>query len=211
MNPTKAITDFTDFRAAELSDLAQIIKNAMTTNAATFPSAADEVATLTTDITTYNAALLARASNATADVLAFNTARAAMEVTLKALGNLVNGAAKGDAEIVSKSGIPSYVVDNTPDTGPPAAPEDLRLKHNVVGGGFIARYKPDRRNSTNVLQTNIVNPDSAADWKQAGIFLGSRAEVSGYTPGTLVWARVATVGPNGVMGAWSDPAQIRVL
>ena len=28
--------------------------------------------------------------------------------------------------------------------------------------------------------------------------------------GTLVWVRVRTVGLKGVMGAWSDPGQIRV-
>jgi hypothetical protein len=27
----------------------------------------------------------------------------------------------------------------------------------------------------------------------------------------VVWVRVRTVGLRGVMGAWSDPAQLRVL
>lgn len=32
-----------------------------------------------------------------------------------------------------------------------------------------------------------------------------------YTPGSILWVRVRTVGLGGVMGGWSDPAQIRVL
>ena len=35
--------------------------------------------------------------------------------------------------------------------------------------------------------------------------------LTGLTPGLLLWVRVRTVGLKGVMGAWSDPAQIRVL
>jgi hypothetical protein len=35
--------------------------------------------------------------------------------------------------------------------------------------------------------------------------------MSGFTPGVVVWVRVRTVDLRGVMGAWSDPAQLRVL
>ena len=44
-----------------------------------------------------------------------------------------------------------------------------------------------------------------------GLFQGGHAEIDGLTPGGIVWVRVRTVGLRGVMGAWSDPAQIRVL
>ena len=50
-----------------------------------------------------------------------------------------------------------------------------------------------------------------ADWHVKGMFQGGRAELSGFTPGGGVWVRVRTVGLKGVMAAWSDPAQIRVL
>jgi hypothetical protein len=43
------------------------------------------------------------------------------------------------------------------------------------------------------------------------IFQGQKAVINGLTPGTVVWIRVRTVGLRGVMGDWSDPAQIMVL
>jgi len=211
MNPTKAIIDFTDYLAAELGPIAQIVHTDMTTNAATFTAPTVSLVTFLAQIDAYNAAYLARASNATADVLAFNTAREVLEESLHRLGTYVNSVADGDVTIVEKSGFPSYEVDNAASSGPPQAPEDLRLKHGTLSGTVTARYKPDRRPSTNEVQINTVNPDSAADWRQFGLFQGGTAEITGLTPGALVWVRVRTVGLRGVMGAWSDPAQIRVL
>jgi len=66
---------------------------------------------------------------------------------------------------------------------------DLRLKHAGIPGTIIAE----------------------ASWTQHGIFQGGKAVLSGLTPGAIIWVRVRTVGLAGVMGAWSDPAQIRVL
>ena len=211
MNTIKAIIDYTDYPAAELGDIGLIAHASMTEHAATFTAPTVTMATFLTQVTTYNTANLARASKASADILDFNEARALLEDSLKKLGAYVNSLANGDAIIVGKSGLPSYVVERTPDANPPEAPEDLRLKHATLSGSVIARYKPDRRPSTNEVQINTVNADSAADWRQYGMFQGGTAEITGLTPGTLVWVRVRTVGLKGVMGAWSDPAQIRVL
>jgi hypothetical protein len=49
----------------------------------------------------------------------------------------------------------------------------------TLSGSIIARYKPDRRQSTNEVQINTVNPDSASDWRQFGLFQGSTAEITG--------------------------------
>ena len=43
------------------------------------------------------------------------------------------------------------------------------------------------------------------------LFGGGKATIGSLTPGVLVWIRVRTCGLKGVMGAWSDPAQIRVV
>ena len=61
------------------------------------------------------------------------------------------------------------------------------------------------------VQANTGDPNNEADWQTKGIFKGGRAELDGFTPGTLVWVRVRSVGLKGVMGVWSDPAQIRVM
>jgi hypothetical protein len=38
-----------------------------------------------------------------------------------------------------------------------------------------------------------------------------KANLGGFTPGTVIWVRVRTVGLKGVMGAWSGPAKLIVV
>ena len=211
MNNTKASIDLSNFTNAELGPIAQTIHDQMDANAATFATPPVTMAALQTLITTYDAKLVARASNASADVLALNTAREELDEALRVLGHYVNGVAKGDATIVNQSGFPAYTTARTPDTTPPAAQQNLKLTQGELPGSLVARYKPDRKNSTNEVQTNTGDPNTESAWQTKGIFQGGKAELTGYTPGSLVWVRVRTVGLKGVMGTWSDPAQIRVI
>jgi hypothetical protein len=211
MSNTKAIIDFAGYTAAELGPIAQAIHDGMTANAATFTTPPVTMAALQTLVTTYDAKLVARASRATVDVIAFNEAREALEQSLTVLGNYVNVVAKGDPMIVEKSGFPSYTTARTPDTTPPAAPADLRVRQGELSGTIVARYKPDRHPSTNEVQATTSDPNTEAGWQTKGMFQGGRALLEGFTPGAVVWVRVRTVGIRGVMGAWSDPAQIRVI
>lgn len=211
MSNTKAIIDFSGYTAAELGPIAQNIHDKMTANAVTFATPPVTMTALQTLVTDYDQKLVARAGRATADVIAFNDVRASMEETLAVLGNYVNGVAKGDAGIVEKSGYPSYDTTKIVDTSPPAAPTDLRLRQGDLSGTIVARYHAERQRSTNEVQVNTGDPNSETDWHQKGMYQGGRAEMSGFTPGGVVWVRVRTVGLKGVMGAWSDPAQIRVL
>ena len=211
MNNTKAVIDFSGYTAAELGPIAHTIHDKMLANVATFATPTIPMATLATQADDYDTKLSARASRSSTDVLAFNAARDLLEKTLGILGGYVNAIAQGDPVIVNKSGFPSYPTTRTPDTSPPAAPTDLRLKHGDLPGDLVARYKPDRQNSTNEVQANTGDPNNEADWHTKGLFQGGTAEMTGFTPGTVAWIRVRTVGLKGVMGAWSDPAQIRVL
>ena len=54
------------------------------------------------------------------------------------------------------------------------------------------------------------NPTDEAGWKAASQGTGGKITITGLTPGTILWVRVATVGPGGQLGAWSDPAKIVV-
>ncbi len=211
MNTIKAIIDFSSYTAAELGPAAQTIHNSLAANASTFASPPVTVAALQTLITTYDTALVARASNAKVDVIAFNEARVALEDALGVLGGYVNMVAKGDAMIVEKSGFPSYDTSHPANPAPPAAPTNLRLRQSELSGTIVARYKPDRHGSTNEVQINTGDPNTEANWHLKGIFQGGKAEMDGLTPGAMVWVRVRTVGLKGVMGAWSDPGQIRVV
>ena len=114
---------------------------------------------------------------------------------------------------MEKSGFPSYTVGSGATPGPspiPAAPQDVKLRLGDLSGSVIARFKPDRQNSFNVAQINPGNPNDEAGWKTASQGGGSKITISGLAPGTILWVRIATVGPGGRLGAWSDPAKIVV-
>ena len=211
MNNTKAIIDFTPYTAPELGPIAHTAHDQMLANAAVFTAPPITMAAFLTIITTYDAKLVLRASRATVDVIAFNMAREALEGALGTLGNYVNTVANGDPMTVEKSGFPFYATAHAADTSPPAAPTDLRLRHGDLSGSIVARYKPDRQGSTNEVQINTGDPNNEASWQTKGIFQGGRANINGLTPGAVIWVRVRTVGIKGVMGAWSDPAEIRVM
>lgn len=211
MSKTKVIVDFTDYTAADLAPVARHIGSRMTANAATFDAPPVTMAALATLIDTYEARLIARAGRGTAAILALNETRDELEARLADLGNYVNSVAKGDARICEQSGFPTYTTSRRPDPSPPAAPANLRLKHAGIEGSVIARYQSARRSGVNEVHTTTTDPNDEASWSQYGIFHGNRAVLTGLTPGSILWVRVRTVGLAGVMGAWSDPAQIRVL
>ena len=211
MSNIKAIVDFTGYTAGDLGPVAQNIHDSMTAAAATFPTPPVTMVALQTSLDDFNAKLAARASRASADVIAFTVARHELEGELSDLGNYVNIVAGGDPVIVDASGFPSYDTARTVDTSAPAAPTDLRLRQGELSGSLVARYRPDRARSINQLQTCTGDPNVEANWKDAGMFSGGKAPLSGFTPGATVWVRARTVGLKGVMGAWSDPAKIMVV
>ena len=211
MNNTKAIVDFSGYIAGDLGPAAQMIHDKMAAHAVTFPAPPTAMPAFQTLLTSYDQKLVARASRATADILAFNAARAALEDALGGLGNYVNMVAKGDPMIVDLSGFPSYETAHASDTTPPGPPLELRLRQGDLSGSLVARYKPQRPRSTNEVQINTGDPNVEASWQTKGMFQGGRADLDGLTPGAMVWVRVRTVGLKGVMGAWSDAAQLRVV
>src|SRR5256714_11695429 len=208
---TKAIIDFTGYTGPDLLPASRTIHADMTANAVIFVTPPVTLAAFKTLIDTFEEALQKKASKATADIVAFTVARKVLETALGNLGNYVNIQADGAPSIVVKSGFPSYGTTRTPDTTPPAAPENLALRQGDLSGSLVARYRPDRQRSVNDIQTNTGDPNTANDWKPAGLFTGGKAILSGVTPGTTVWVRVRTVGIRGVLGAWSDPAKIMVV
>jgi hypothetical protein len=211
MRKIKAVIDFTDYPATELATLAGVIHEGFVLHADLFPEPPVTTETLGTLVADYRQKLVARTSRATADVLALKQARSALERALRALGHYVNTLARGRAEVVEKSGFPSFSTVRTRDLTPPGAPTDLRLRHLTLSGSILARYRPTRLRSGNEVQVTTGDPNDESGWQRHGIFPGGRAELTGLPPGALIWVRVRTLGLKGVMGAWSDPAQIRVL
>lgn len=208
---TKAIINFEDYTAAELSPVARAIHTAMTTNAATFGTLPVTLTALDTFINTYDTTLAAKADRSKSATVAFNAAREDLEEALGKLGNHVNTVAGGDPVIVTQSGFPSYVTTRTPDENPPAPPQDLRLKHGPNTGSISLRCKPDRSPSMNEVQINLEDPADESKWQSRGHFKGGTADIDDLPPGTIVWVRVRTLGSKNTASDWSDLAQIRVL
>jgi hypothetical protein len=130
------------------------------------------------------------------------------------------GAGKGESSaesvggwgaLVEQSGFPAYALSRPAQLGPPAAPGNLRLRAGDLSGAIVARYRPTRENTMNEVQKATGDPAVEANWAHAGMLRGGKATLTGLTPGALIWIRVRTCGLKGVMGAWSDPAQIRVV
>ena len=212
MKKTKAIIDFSGYAAADLAPVARAIYKGLSDNAAVFTSLPVTLVAFLAHIAAFEEKLADKASNSTADTIAFNIARHDLEGDLSELGGYVNSLAKGDPTIVSQSAFPSYdTAGRTPDTSPPAAPSNLVLRPGDLSGSFVARYRPDRDRSINEVQTCTADPNAQANWTHAGMFSGGKAVISGITPATTLWVRVRTVGLKGVMGEWSDPAKIIVV
>lgn len=210
MSIHKAVIDFTPSPAAELLPLAKHVHDSLNAVASTFPNLPVSIADLGALIGQYEVRLSARASRATADMIAFDLIRHELEDALGQDGDYINGVANGDLTLIQSSGYPHYEARFARKPGPPAAPTDVRLRHGEVSGTVVARYKPDRRNSMNEVQTCAADPNTEANWKYFMLAKGGKATLVGLTPATTVWVRVRTAGAGGVMGAWSDPAKIIV-
>ena len=210
MNKTKAIVDFSGYAGPDLGPVAHTIHDQLTANAATFPAPPVTLAALLAAITDFQQKLAAKASRATADVLACNAARHGLESLLAELGGYVNAVAKGDPALVIQSGFPSYIAGHSPAPAALGAPQDLRLSHGVLSGSIKARCRPSGQRSMNEVQTCTGDPNVEDNWSHAGMFSGGKAVISGLPVGVTVWVRVRTAGTGGAMGPWSDPAKIVV-
>lgn len=207
----KAVISFRSYREGDLPTVAQRIHDQLAKNAATFPALPVSLGELQTLVSDYNHALEAKLDGSKAARVHFLVAQSALREALARLGMHVNSVAKGDAVIVEKSGFPSFQAGRRPPMGIPSAPKKLTLKHGTLSTTVQARYLADRRPSSNEVQVNKDDPTSETDWKHHGIYLGSKALLTGLTPGTQIWVRVRTAGKKGKMGAWSDPAMIWVV
>ena len=196
---------------SELLERARVIHAGLAAHPELFGTLPLTVEAFAAQIADFKAKLLKRAGGGSAAVLALRAARADMEETLRALGQHVNAVARGRVEVIQQSGFPQYETQRPPDLRPPAPPEDLRLRHGKLSGTVLARYRPARRLAANEVQLCLGSPLAEEDWRTVGLFQGGKAELTGLPPGDVVWVRVRTAGLKGVLGAWSDPAQIRVL
>ncbi len=211
MSKTKAIIDFSGYAAADLGPPSQAIHDGIDTNKAVFATPPISMVDFQSRIDLFDQALADKSSRATQATIAFNIARHNLEGDLWELGGYVNDLAKGDAMLVNKSGFPSYVTGTPANDAPPAAPENVVLRHGDLSGTIVARYRPAKERTINEVQINLGDPNTESGWTHAGMYSGGKAILGSLTPATTLWVRIRSVGLKGVMGAWSDPAKIIVI
>lgn len=208
---TKCIINFAPYRNDALGPVGHIIHEEMSANATVFTDPPVSMATLLTQLNSYDQKLTAKIIGSPADTLAFNVQRAVVEDSLRLLGLYVNQIANGDPTIVMQSGFPFYTTGRTVNTNPPAAPVAVRVEQGPTSGSMLVRFKTDRNPSMNEVEVNLVDPINENDWTKSGTYQSGRVTLSGLPPGTLVWVRVRTLGLKSVVSDWSDVAQLRVV
>lgn len=100
------------------------------------------------------------------------------------------------------------------DGPPPPPPNDgqmtgLSLKGGPNPGSLIVRADPMERKMAIECQVNHT-PNAAPTWVGQPPFTATPHTLTGLPSGTLVQVRIRAIFANGVLGPWSDIAELRV-
>jgi hypothetical protein len=211
MDYFKARVDYSKDPDGALSGPAHNIHDKLVLNAASFPALPITIAAFLALITTWDTALGESLKGGSDRTTIKNDARDALENALFKLGTYVNLVADGNKATIDLSGFDSYNTTHAVGGGGVSfVPQNVRWEDGNVAGAATLRWKGDGKGSLYEVQTCTADPTVEANWTYRGSFSGGRAELSGFTPGTIIWGRVRKIGTGGEVGGWSDPAQIRV-
>jgi hypothetical protein len=207
----KARIDYSRDPDGNLAGPSREIHDKLTLNAATFPALPLTMAAFLAIIADWELRLGDSLKGGSDRTTLKTNARAALEDALYQLGTYVNLIAQGDKATIDLSGFESYSTARSQSGGGVTfVPQNVRWEDGTTSGAAILRWKGDGKGSMYEGQTCTGDPNVEANWTYRGPFSGGRAELSGFTPGTVIWGRVRKIGTGGEVGAWSDPAQFRV-
>ena len=209
---TKAVIDYSHFTDAELGTTAEAGHNGVAANPTVFATPDPDLATLLTHITAYKDALTQTVMHPGRDAtLAKKAARKVLENDLKTLGTYVNLVAKGDADIVALSGLPSYTTGGSAPVVTRSAPTNLSLKQGQNSGSIDFSCKQSVPSDPLEVQTCTGDPNVEANWGGSRTFAASSGTLTGLTPGAVIWVRVRSVIPGGGTTDWSAVENMRVI
>jgi hypothetical protein len=125
-----------------------------------------------------------------------------LRVEVTAVGAALSGKAKGEAAILTLSGLPLAA---TPGAPLPAGPiSNFTVTAGDMDGSLDWSWDPEPGSKTYELQITSTDPVTGPYVTKAQP-TGSSATVSGLTSGQRVWGRVRGIGSDGE-GPWTDPA-----
>ena len=200
----KLNTGFSKLSENDFDNKAQAIVAALTGNA-NFLTTTPPLATITTSISAYQAALALPAGQPRDAQVA--ATRTTLSTQLEQLARGLELTPSVTDAMLATSGFdmrkdPAF-------TGEPvAAPGNMRLKQTGVSG--VVQVMCDAVTRAQAYELQYTLDPNAGPWTDGGTFASTRGiGMTGLTRGKDYWARIRAVGPNGP-GAWSDPATILV-
>lgn len=193
-----------DMNPAERAQFGAKVKTDMTGNAH-FPTPDPTLADLEAAITEVNQAVAeanVKRQAALQATTVVNQKSDRLGTVLTNLAHYVEKTAAGDKAILQSSGM-------TPRAERTATVEleqvkDLSVTAGDEQGELDLHWDPVPRAKYYEYQTS-----PAADtgvWNPCSTGTASKATIKGLTSGCKIWVRVRAHGPNGLVGAWSDPA-----
>src|SRR5450432_982625 len=207
----KARTDYTKVSDGGLVGPSRAVYQGITNNAATFPMLPITMVAFLALIADYDDKLGKSMPGGEDRTTLKNNARTALVKALGMLATYVNLVALGDKAIIDLSGFDSYSTERSPSGDVTFIPTNVHWQDGIVSGDAVLRWQGDGKGSTYEVQSCTGDPTIEANWTYRGSFTGGRAELSGFTPGTIIWGRVRKIGTGGEVGGWGDPAQKRVM
>jgi hypothetical protein len=200
----KLNTGFSKLSENDLDNKAQAIVAALTGNA-NFPTITPTLATITTSITDYQAALALQPGQARDAQVA--ATRATLSTQLEQLARNLELTPNVTDAMLATSGFDTRKVPAL-TSEPVTAPGNVRLKQTGVSG--VVQVMCDAVPRAQAYELQYALDPNAGPWTAGGTFVSTRGiGITGLTRGKDYWARIRAVGPNGP-GAWSDPATILV-
>ena len=188
----------------DFDNKAQAIVAALTGNA-NFPTTTPTLATITTSVTAYQAALALPAGQPRDAQVA--ATRATLSTQLEQLARGLELTPSVTDAMLATSGfdLRKDPVFSGEEVG---APGNVRLRHAGVTG--VIQMLCDSVPRAKAYELQYTQDPNAGPWTDGGTFPNTRGlGVTGLTRGKDYWARIRAVGPKGP-GAWSDPATILV-
>ena len=196
----KLNSGFSKLADDEFDNKAQSILAALTGNA-NFPSPTPALASITTQLTEYQAALAMQPGQARDAQVA--ATRVALSASLDKLArNLELTANVTDAQLATSGfdlrKVPVFSGETV------AAPGNVRLKQTGVSG--VVQVMCDAVPRASAYELQYTQTPNDGPWADGGTFASTRGiGITGLTRGKDYWARVRAVGTSGP-GPWSDPA-----
>lgn len=189
---------FAQLPDAELSDFGNTVVTKMTNNPS-YPTPAVPLATLTTQVNAFAAALVAAAQGGVQLTAAKNAAREQLLALLRTQAAYVQATADNDLTVILSAGFWNNSTDRTRKPLPKPVVLDI---DNFASTQLMVRLAAVANARSYEFRVRV----GSGEWRNAGVFTKSRGVLlEGLVPGTVYEIQARAVGGTTGYSDWSDP------